>query len=491
MTAVAEQPRELGRSALRGLGWSTIGNVSLRLLNVCGSILIAHLIAPNEFGVFAVGLTVWTVVGSIAEFGLGSDLVRTQRPAEKEPTVASIAVLFSGGLAAAMVALAGPLARAFGSPESDGVIRLLAASLAVSGLGIVPAARLQRGLRQRAVFGVNAAGALTSLLFMVPLALAGVGAAALAWGQLAGQVVAVLGMHAVSGTRPRFGFVAATARASILFCLPLACANLLSWLLVTLDNVIVVRQLGPVQLGMYALAFNISSWPMTAIGQSVRVIALPVFARLRDPVHLSRALVLCMAPLVMVAALVSMLLSALAAPLVGFVYGGRWEPAAAALGGLAVFGGLRVLSDFVATVLIAVGATMAVFVVQVAWLAVMLPAMILGVAQWGIRGAGWTQVVVAAAIVVPAYLFSLRRVGVGIGPMVRAALIPLVATAPAALVCAWIGRRSLDDLVLLLCGGIAALVLYAAPLTPSVLHKLRELRRESRPSSLEPIGQQV
>src|SRR3954447_3096110 len=53
----------------RGLGWSTGSNLVLRLGNFAVSILMARLIAPEEYGVFAVALTVWLICGSMAEFG--------------------------------------------------------------------------------------------------------------------------------------------------------------------------------------------------------------------------------------------------------------------------------------------------------------------------------------------------------------------------------------------------------------------------------------
>jgi lipopolysaccharide exporter len=64
----------------RALGWSAFGNIALRLVNVATSILMAHLIAPDQFGAFAVALSVWLVLGTVAEFGLGADLVRSRAP---------------------------------------------------------------------------------------------------------------------------------------------------------------------------------------------------------------------------------------------------------------------------------------------------------------------------------------------------------------------------------------------------------------------------
>src|SRR5690606_30327506 len=87
--ATATEP-PLGREVGRGLGWSTLSNLVLRVGNFVVSLIMARLIAPEEFGVFAVALTVWSVLSTLAEFGLGSDLVRARDPQRRIPTVATL-----------------------------------------------------------------------------------------------------------------------------------------------------------------------------------------------------------------------------------------------------------------------------------------------------------------------------------------------------------------------------------------------------------------
>jgi len=461
----------------RGLGWSLTGNVVLRVGNVAVSILMARLIAPEELGVFAVALTIWAILGTLAEFGLGSDLVRASDPERRAPTVATLGVLTSGLLALGMLLAAEPLAAAFRSPESRGVIAVMAISIAIFGLSIVPAARLQREFRQGTLFVVNGAGLVASALVMATLATRDVGPASLAWGQVANQVVVVLGLHLATRSRPRFGMDREIARASLAFCLPLALANLVSWALLSVDNLIVARVLGPAELGLYLLAFNVSSWPMSAVGQALRVVALPGFSQVQDSAARNRALVRTVAPAAAVAVLMGLTLATLAGPLVAVLYGERWAGAAAALAGLAVFGGLRVLLDLVATFLIAVGATGAVLAVQLLWMAALVPAMYVGLSGFGLAGAGWSHVVIAVAVVVPAYAVCLRRAGVDTGAFLRAGFVPLAAAVPAAAACGWVGTRSGPPLLVLAAGCVVALVTYALPLAPWWLRRLTDLRR--------------
>lgn len=493
MRAVADATAadQLGRRVGRGLGWSAVGNIVARLFNVVTSIVMARLIAPEEFAVFAVAFTVWVIVSTISEFGLSADLVRAPDFAARAPTIATLAMGLGLSVALAMVGSAPSVAAAFGSPASADVIRLMALSAVVMALATVPAAQMQREFRQAGLFVLNTLTGVTGTATIVILAENGVGAASLAWGQILGQVVFVAGLMVATRSRPRLGFDRAVARSSLAFCVPLAGANLLSWLLLTVDNVVVARVAGPVPLGLYVLAFNVSSWPMSAVGQALRSVALPAFAQLDGGRRRGAALVRATGPVVAVAGLLAMLLATLAAPLVDVLFGSRWAGASAALAGLAVFGGIRVVFDMVATFLIAMGTTTGVLVVQVVWLASMVPAMVWAVERHGLYGAGWAHVGVALAVVLPAYLVCLHRVQVDTRAFVVAWVRPVLGLAPATAACWWIGHRSADPLLLLLAGGLAATLLYALPMAPWWIRSIRSLRAPAGPPipTYTPIGQ--
>lgn len=460
----------------RGLGWSTASNLTLRVGNFCVSLIMARLIAPNEFGVFAVALTVWTILSTLAEFGLNSALVRAADFDRRAPTVATLGLASSVLLGGAMVLGAPLIAASFTSPESAGPIRVMAISVVIFGFSTVQLARLVRDFRQGTLFVVNAAALLASTGTLIVLALDGWGAMALAVGQIVSQVVMVAG-HFIATRRPlRLGFDPAVAREVGAFCLPLAGANLLSWLLLSVDNVVVARVLSPTELGLYMLAFNVSSWPMSALGQAVRSVALPAFAQVGGVERWSRALSTIIAPLWAVALLVGVGLATLAQPVIVLLYGDRWSAAAAALAGLGLFGAVRVLFDLFATALIALGSTRAVLVVQVIWFVVMIPAMYAGVLWFGLAGAGWSHLAIAVVVVLPAYLVCLRRHGVAIAPLLRRCLVPTLTAVPLAAVGVALAHWLPWPLLCLAAALVCAVAFYALPLHRWWLDQLHILR---------------
>lgn len=484
---MSDRGRSLGGRVGRGLGWSTASNLVLRMGNLLVSVVMARLIAPEQFGVFAVALTVWTILSSLAEFGLGADLVRAPDILRRIPTVATLGVAISSVLAVGMVLAAAPLAAAFDSADSAGVIRLMSLSLVIMGFGIVPAAILQREIRQGAIFAISATSMVVSAGTMTVLALMGFGPAALAWGQLIAQTITVLAQYIAARVRPRFGFDRGIARESVAFCLPLALANLVSWLLLSIDNVMVARTLGPTQLGLYVLAFNVSSWPMNAIGQSIRVVALPVLSHLASVEARNRALVKVSGVIWSLALLMGVLLATLATPVINLLYGPQWMGAAIALTGLAAFGALRIVFDFAATFLVAAGATRSVLTIQLIWLTVLIPGMYIGLKEFGLLGAGLAHVVVGLVVVLPAYLLCMRMAGVHVLKFLQQWILPTVAVVPAAITCGWIGVTVENPLLALAAGGLVSIVMYVLPLGKWIVHKVKDLKEfESSASTTKP-----
>lgn len=477
-------PEVSGKALRRGLAWSTSGNVALRVGNLLVGIIMARLIAPEAFGLFAIGLTVWTVLGSIAEFGLGADLVRRDDYERHIPTVATLGAVLSIGLAVAMFVAAEPIAAAFGSVQATGIVQLMAVPLALIGLSVVPAAILQRRIAQGTVFAIDGSALVLSTTAVVVFILIGVGPAALALGRIIGQSWTVLLQYAAVRRWPVFGWDREVAREALGFGLPLALANAVSWLILSVDNLVVARTLGPEALGLYALAFNIASWPMSIAGQSVRVIALPAFSRLPDDRRRGRAMERVSGLVWSLGLLSGLGVLMLAPQLVDVLYGARWGASVVAVVPLAAMGAFRVIFDLCATYLVAAGRTGRVFAVQLIWVVLLVPALIAGVALDGIAGAGWAHLAVSIVVVLPAYLVAMRTAGVRPLPFLREWLAPTAAALPVAAVL-WLVALAVPLPVLaLLVGGVAGTAVYAALLFRWFIARVRGLRdMEARPPS--------
>jgi PST family polysaccharide transporter len=453
----------------------------LRLATLVLGIILARLLTPEAFGAFAVALTVQTILINFADLGMSADLIRSPEWRRRAPTVSSISLLAGVVLCTAMIAAAPVLASSLGSEQSAPVIAVMSLSLVIAASGVAPYATIQREFQQSRYFFIVASsffvGSGLTVLLIVGF---GWGAMALAVGKLVEQTCSVGLQFALTRTRPRFGFDRSVARSALAFGLPVCGANALSWLVLNVDYIVIGRTAGAVALGLYVLAFTVSSWPVNALVQAVRNVALPGFSRL-DRTDSAESFVSSFALVLTPGLLVAAVLAPLAVPAVTFVYGPAWLGSAGALGVLAVFGVMRVIFDLMATFLIARGASKPVLFVQVAWVVALVPAMVVGVHTWGIVGAGIAHLVVGLVVVLPAYALTLQRQGVSLLAMVRAALPPAAAALVAG-AAVWASSRAIDvPWRALIIGGSIGLLLYLA-----LLH--RWLR--SRLSGSWPTGKQ-
>jgi PST family polysaccharide transporter len=424
----AEPTGPLVSRVVTALRWSFVATVVVRLLSLGVSVALARLLGAEEFGVYAVALVALTAVLSLNELGVSVALVRYEGDErDVAPTVATLSLVGSL-LCYAVIWFGAPhLAAAFGAPEATLPVRVMGLGVIVDGLVAVPAALLQRHFMQgrRAIADITNFGVGSAL--SVALAVGGSGAMSLAWGRIAGSTASAVLLLAFSPLPLRFGWARAHLGHLLRVGLPLAGASLLVFAILNLDYYVVGHTSGAVALGFYVLAFNLSTWPVTVLSQPIRKVTVPAFARLlADPPRLGRAVVDSFGGLMSVTVPVAACLGATAYPLVRVVYGGEWSAAAPVLVWLATLGAARVVLEFQYDVLVALGDTRRLLVLQFAWLVALAVALPVGEWLGGIVGVAVAHCAVSTLLVIPLHLRLISdRVDVRAAQLARVSLLPL------------------------------------------------------------------
>ncbi|RCG31867.1 polysaccharide biosynthesis protein [Sphaerisporangium album] len=445
----------------KALGWSFVSTLAARFGTLAIGITLARVLGPHEFGTFAVALVALLAMLSINELGVSLAIVRwPDDPRTIVPTVATLSAVFSVIVCGAFMLVAPAFATAMGNPAATGPVRVLALSVLINGLVATSAALIQRDFMQGRKMIADQVDNWLGALVSLALALTGWGAMSLAIGRVAGSLAGGTLLVSFAPGRLRFGFDPAVARRLLVFGVPLAGSSLLVFAVGYADQLVIGGVLGSTALGAYALAVNLSGWPVAVFSQPVRAVAPAAFARLQhDRPTLNRSFVAVAGLLVGLTLPVCLLLSGAAPAVIRFVYGEEWAPAAVALAGLGVLAGLRIFFELVYDYLVVLERSRAVLAVQALWLIVLVPAMWIGVNRDGLRGAAIALVAVAAIVVLPTYLGQLRRSGVHIVDLAanlwQAVLAALAVGAVAVLA---VRTLSPDIVVLAAAGAFAVLV---------------------------------
>jgi lipopolysaccharide exporter len=450
MTSTSDPPREdvsgdqesadasasLSASVKRGAIWVVASNLLLRVANLFITAVVAHILSPHDFGVFAVALTVYVIVSSIADAGVSSCLFRADLDIDSlAPTVATIAVVSSAALAGAMVAFSRPIAIALGSAQAVGPIRIMAISVLFTGVFAVPNAQLIRDFKQNKVFLANAVSFVPSTALLIILAEAGGGATAFAWSRVVGQFVLGCVLIASAPRHYRPGLSRSALSVVLRFGIPLAGANFVNYTLLNVDYAFVGHLLGAALLGVYMLAFTLASAPYSVLGAVINNVSMPAFSRVKhDQALLKNAISAALHTVSLIVMPMCGLTAALARPLVVTLYGARWEAAANVLVILSIYGSVFMVCLLFANVLTSFGQTKLLLFLQLIWIGTLVPAMAIGVHRDGIVGAAYAHVAIIAPIVLPSYLLALKRItGVRLAALGKAIIPALLASAAAAL----------------------------------------------------------
>ncbi len=420
----------------RGALWVVASNVLLRLGNVLITAVVAHILSPHDFGVFAVALTVFAIVSSLGELGVSACLMRADLDIDKlAPTVATVSVTSCTILAVAMAAFARPVATALGSAAAAGPVRVMSLAVFLLGIFAVPNAQLMRDFKQGKIFLANAIGFVPSTVLLIMLAESGRGALAFAWSMVVRQFVVGCMLIAVAPRHYRPGLARSALSVIFRFGIPLAGANFVNYILLNVDYALVGHLLGASALGVYMLAFTVASWPYSVLGGVINSVSMPAFSRVKDdPDLLKSAMAVSVSGVSLIAMPMCAMAIALARPIILTVYGAKWAAASNVLVILSFYGAVFIICLLFANMLTALGRTKFLLGLQLIWIGTLVPAMVLGVHKDGIVGAAYAHVAIIIPIVLPSYLLALKRVtGVRVTALGKAALPAVLASAAAAL----------------------------------------------------------
>jgi len=429
----------LGRETFRGSAWMTLNTAVGKLASFGAQIVLALLLTQEDFGVYAIAISISVFAAAFRDGGVRQLLI--QRQTEYASLIGPVFwMAFWFNLATAgVIALLGPAAaRAYGAPVLTPMLGVIALSVALGTPGAVLAARLNIDLRFRELAVVQVVGALLRYGGSVVLAWAGFGPLSfvlpLPVVSLAEWAITWWYNRERLWTRPaerrRWAELFAQTKWILLGTFAIGAFNMGNFFLVGL---LVEKDV----VGVYFFAYSIILQIGTLLAANSVQVLFPVFSRVEgDPERLTRGIEKCLRQLSLIGAPAAVGLIPTFGPLESLVWRGRWSEAVAPVQVLAAAYPMHIVMAVGLAALQASGLFRR-------W-ALSYIALMLGMMACGALGAhfGGTPLSIAAWLAVYLFLGSFiylvqsvahARVGVGaiLGATLPAWLISLAAAAGA------------------------------------------------------------
>lgn len=310
---------------ISSLAWKLMERGGCQVVQLLVQIVMARLLAPEEFGALAIML-VFVNVGNVVQSGLNTALVQVPDVGGRDcSTVFWLSLGVSLVLYVAVFACAPLFASFYAMPHIVWPLRALALVLVVNSFNAVQVAIVQRALEFRKVFNATIASVAVSGVLGVASALAGAGLWALVVQQLAYQIANCAALALQVRWRPRAIFDAGRAWRLFSFGWKLLASGLLDQGYQSLSDLIIGKQFSAGSLGLVSQG---KKYPM-AVGSmldgAIQPVMLSAVSRVQDDITCVKRLVrraLKTSTYLIVPSMVAFAL--VAEPLVRLLLGEQW-----------------------------------------------------------------------------------------------------------------------------------------------------------------------
>lgn len=416
----SDGPGLVGRAS-RGFLWAVLAAGAGRILSVAALAVVARILVPEEFGLFAFALVYVTYLNTLGDLGVGTALIYWRDRVEDAAQITFVVNLATGvAWLLLTLALAPVVADFFDSPSGAPILRALGAVFLIRGLGNTHDALCRKELQFRERLVPELGLAVTKGLITVVLAVAGLGVWSLVWGQLVGEAVRAMALWHVVSWRPTWRWPEGLFRPMLVYSREIVAINVIAAVVHHADYVVVGRMLGIEALGFYQLAYKIPEMAVILVLWQVNAVLFPTFSKVRDPSRLAGAYVETMRYVALLVLPAAVGLFMLAEPIVLTVFGDQWSASVPILRALAVYVAFRALGSHAGDVMKAAGRPGVLALIGIGRGAVLVPTLILA-ARIDATAVGAAMAGVAA-LALPIQLYVVRRIT---GARIRDALAAL------------------------------------------------------------------
>jgi O-antigen/teichoic acid export membrane protein len=333
----------LKQRLMRAAGWTVLGHGLSQVIRLGSSLILTRLLAPELYGVMAVGYVVMTGLGMFSDLGLSSGAIRSERGDDPHflnvswvVQIARGVVVAIGAMVVALAVLA--LARAgwlpahsvYADSQVPPLLAVVSIYAVVSGFESTKVWWARRHLSLAAITKIELITQIATTLFQVAWALIAPSIWTLAGGWIFGGVLKTLMTHwKLPGPPNRFEWDRPLFREIFDFGKWVVLSSAFSFLLTSGDKLLLGGWLDTREMGAYSIAFMLIGALQVAVLKVVGFTVLPALGEVHRerPAEMRSTIYRIRKPLDVVCLVAAGALLVLGPSIVGLLYDKRYEQA--------------------------------------------------------------------------------------------------------------------------------------------------------------------
>jgi PST family polysaccharide transporter len=348
----------MDEKAIRGIPWTLMTFGATKVVGVLTTIVLARLLAPADFGLFALATLATSLLSIFNGNWLGATVIVNDDMDDRSRGTVLTLLLVSGALMAAALAAVAPLAAAaLHQPRLEPMLFVFAVILLFSGVNWFYEKILQRELEFRRRFVAQVGRTVTFSTVALALGATGAGVWSLVAAQVLGHVANGVLLFCLAPYRVRPAFDMGRARRIVRSSRGFLGQELAEFFEQNIDYIAVGQVLGASQLGFYSMSYRQADLPRVAIADPVTTVTFPAFARMhQEGKDVSHAFLTAIRLACLVICPIGIVLSAGCVPFVEALFGPRWLPMTGPLAVMGIWAIARSLQVMIGRLLNSLGA---------------------------------------------------------------------------------------------------------------------------------------
>lgn len=399
------------KNAIKGISWMTALRGVTRVVSFVKVAILARLLTPSQFGVFAIATIVLSIWDIFTETGINIFLIQSKEVINEYVDSAWVISILRGiGMSAIIIASAPLVSHFFNAPQAKNVLLLT---------GIIPLLRgfinpseisLQKELRFNYEFAFRSAIFIFDALVSIILVLITHGVYGIILGIASGVMLEIILSFIFIKPTPHFKLRKIHVSKILRKGRWVSAFGIFNYLAQEGDAIILGRIMGSSILGLYQMAEKISLLPISEVSDVVNKVVFPIYARIEtDKKRLGRAFVKSTFFVTISTTLMGLVILIFSRQIVTLVLGNPWLPAVPVLRILAVYGIIRSIAGSVSPLFLGIGKqkyiTLMTFVRFISLSVTIYPFITL----WGIIGAGYSALF-SAFMEIPVVIYFCARI---------------------------------------------------------------------------------
>jgi len=324
------KPEQISHRAVSGVLVLTIRKFLLKAVNYLGSIILARLLMPEIFGVFAIVSFIINFFSFFSDVGLGAALIQkkdslTTKDLKVTFTLQQLLVVVVVGL----IYFAAPIFSTQYNLGNQGIwfLRILSLSLFLTSLKTIPSILLERRLKFNRLIWPEVVEVISFQIIVVFLAWQGFGVWSFILGLLFRSILGLVVLYWISPWRPGFALDLKIAKQLISFGVPYQLNGFIANIKDAVMPIFVGAVSGPAAVGYLNWALTFSKLPIIFMSDVFRV-TFPAYSRIQhDLPRLKKAIETTIRFTHLFLFPAVFLLAAAAQPIVKIIFTDKWLPA--------------------------------------------------------------------------------------------------------------------------------------------------------------------